>query len=556
MQRILSEQINLYDHRKESILDTTLDHLRAKELSRHRLQVADIKRRAHQWRLRDCSEETLNQMRHALIVEMESLEKRLQDADNRFLQHVENGQPLRTEKSLQTIDQLAREWERLNEHLQDVDEALLERHLHTRLVRVLGSHRRLLLLDALVFWSIILIVIVTLIELLVVVPAEITRVIVVTDTAISLFLLTDFGLRIYLSEDRAWYFRRYWIDFVASIPFQLFFISGPFVSVARFARLARLLRLGRAMRVLTFNFRGLEKLFQTLQIHLLKRALVIALVLLFIGALTIDGFEQSTEIQGIAESLWWSFVTVVTGGFADLYNPMTIYGRLLTVGLVLLGLTVTGIFTASLTSVLVEDESSRIEQKQYRLEQNLGVINQKLDLLSGETNRGLIALETVAQQLSNQRSRKGVADVLAQTMLVDFNCMQASVHLLTADGDLERVTQHGLDAAAPPPVSKPGVGFIGRIVGQMLEHPDIANTDLEPETEPRVAVDGLAMVCPLVAGRRVLGVLHVVMPEDLGRFYLYNRVPMTLAHQAAMAFYAADLENGERGAGSGERGPV
>jgi len=100
------------------------------------------------------------------------------------------------------------------------------------------------------------------------------------------------------------------------------------------------------------------------------------------------------------------------GGFADLYNPSTLPGRLVTVGLVLLGLTVTGIFTASLTSVLVEDESSRIEQAQHDLEAELGVINQKLDLLSGETNEGLIALETVSQALSNQETRADIAHIL------------------------------------------------------------------------------------------------------------------------------------------------
>ncbi len=39
----------------------------------------------------------------------------------------------------------------------------------------------------------------------------------------------------------------------------------------------------------------------------------------------------------------------------------------------------------------------------------------------------------------------------------------------------------------------------------------------------------------------MLGVLHAVLPDDLARYYLYNRVPMTLAHHAAMAFLAADL---------------
>jgi hypothetical protein len=46
---------------------------------------------------------------------------------------------------------------------------------------------------------------------------------------------------------------------------------------------------------------------------------------------------------------------------------------------------------------------------------------------------------------------------------------------------------------------------------------------------------------PLVAGGGVLGALHVVLPDDLARYYLYNRVPMTMAHHAAVAFYAADL---------------
>jgi hypothetical protein len=55
------------------------------------------------------------------------------------------------------------------------------------------------------------------------------------------------------------------------------------------------------------------------------------------------------------------------------------------------------------------------------------------------------------------------------------------------------------------------------------------------------------MVCPLVAGRQVLGALQVVLPENLGRYYLYNRAPMTLAHHAAMAFYAAGLDVSNNG---------
>ena len=31
--------------------------------------------------------------------------------------------------------------------------------------------------------------------------------------------------------------------------------------------------------------------------------------------------ENSSSVGSFAESMWWSFTTVVTGGFADIYNP-------------------------------------------------------------------------------------------------------------------------------------------------------------------------------------------------------------------------------------------
>jgi branched-subunit amino acid ABC-type transport system permease component len=188
------------------------------------------------------------------------------------------------------------------------------------------------------------IVLLTIVELMLNLPPTAVVWITRIDTVISLFLLFDFGLRLKLTEDKGWFFRRYWIDLLAAIPFHQVLALGPLVPAARFARLLRLLRLGRAIRVLLFTFRGLDKLFQTLQLNLLKKSLLIALALLIFGALSISTLESGSAVTELSEGLWWSFATVVTGGFADLYNPSTLPGRVVTVGLVLLGLTVTGIF--------------------------------------------------------------------------------------------------------------------------------------------------------------------------------------------------------------------
>ncbi len=526
------------------MINNMQDHLKAREIDQQRVEVAEIKRRAQQWRLTDCTAETLEQMRHALIEEMEGLQERLQEADKRFGLYLENGRPLQADHSLRAIDRLTVEWESLNHHLQEIDEAILERHLRGRLSHLLGNERRLNLLDGFILAVIIFVVSLTIIEIIFPLsPATISTIITI-DTIICFFLIGDFFLRFWLAEDRRWYFRRYWIDLVASIPFYEFLRFGRLVRLTRFARLFRLLRLGRAARVVLFTFRGLHKLSRTFQVNLLKRSVIIALVLLFFGALSIVALEsaQQTAPHDLAQGVWWSFVTVVTGGFPDIYDPTTVGGRLITVGLVLLGLTVTGIFTASLTSVLVEDESSRIEQSQIALEARLGIINQKLDLLSSETNEGLIALETASQKLSNKRTRVGIAQVLCETMMRDFECVQASVHILNGPQTyLTQIAQMGLTDVGPQERTPIGEGFAGQVVAGLLAQNNVAEVDLEPLTEPCVAVNGISMVCPLVAARRVMGVLHVVLPEDLGRYYLYNRVPMTLAHHTAVALYAADL---------------
>jgi len=525
-------------------VDMTIEHPKAKELREHEIRVSEIKRRAQTWRLMDCDEDTLRQMRNALTVEMEALESRLAEADERFMVYVEEGLPLETEQTLELIERLSTEWEKLNNHLKDVNNALLERRLRTRLAKRLGGERRVSYLDGAVFVLIVIALALMMIELLFPLPYKTLAWFITVDFVICMFLISDFFLRLNLTEDKGWYLRRYWIDLVSSIPYYGVLRFGRLFRINRFLRLFRLLRLSRALRVLLFAFRGLDKLTKTFEMNLLKRSVLIAVVLLIFGALSISALEgvEERSLQEMGESLWWSFTTVVTGGFADLHNPNTLTGRVVTAGLVLLGFAVTGIFTASLTSVLVEDDSSRIEQNQHGLQAQLEGVHEKLDLLSGETNKGLIAMEMAAQSLANQTSREGVASVMAEAMVQDFECLQASVHLLDLDKrELLRSAHLGLAEVMPPERENLGANLTGRTVTKLLQEPNLAEVDLEPETELCIAVKGVALACPLVANLQVLGVLHIVLPENLARYYMYNRVPMTLSHHAATAIHAADL---------------
>lgn len=527
-------------------INSAEEHQLARQLVEHDASVTRIQQRAHRWRLQDCDEPTLVRMRHALIEEMQSIRERLGKADDYFLQCIQAGEPLATEAALQQIDRLSAEWHTLDRHLLDVDNAIVERHVQDRMANLLGSARRLALWDMFILVIIVISVILTAGELILLDESDTTntiRTLIAIDTIICSILLLDFFLRFWYVEDRRWYIRRYWIDFFASIPFAGILRFGRLARLARFTRALRLLRLIRAYRSFADTFRGLDKLFKTFEVTLLRRSLMLAVVLLFVGAFAISALESLETLPGDSElqkGLWWSFTTVATGGFADIYDPTTAGGRVLTGGLVILGFVVTGVFTASLTSVLLGDESKTVEQNLYQIEDQLTGMQGQLQLLSTQTNEALLALETVAQALSNQGSAEAIATTLCTTMTEDFEALQASVHLIEGERII-RLHHAGLESVAPDNMVAMGEGFLGKIAAN-LHGEDLRHFDVEPFDQPVVRVGGVALACPLVAQRQLLGFLHVVLPESIGRYYLYNRAPMTLAHHAAIALYAVGLQ--------------
>jgi voltage-gated potassium channel len=520
-------------------LDSLKDHLKVKSLQQHQYEVNEIRRNARHWRLMDCDVETLEAMRHAVIHEIENIEVELNVEDQHFRIFIENAQPLKAEALRDVIERLSLQWDELNEHLKEIDDVILERHLHSRLIKLFRSKMLYFAFEGVVFLSILVVIILVIIEFTVSLPDQTRRLFLRIDTGISLFLLADFFLRLGMAEDRRWYIRRFWIDFVASLPLA-FLHFGRLFRITRYVQLLRLLRFSTAMRVVAFAFREIDKLFRTFQLNLLKRSLAIAVVLLLFGAFMISVIEAPNHADFMMwrESFWWSFTTVVTGGFADIYNPETTSGRVLTVVLVLVGFGVTGVFTASLTSVLIEDDSTRLEHNQIALEREIGVIHQKLDLLSGETNRGLIALEVIAQSLSNQSSIRDLSYILVQSVLEHFAGMHASVHLW--DGETAVLTtayQHGDERVQHPEQMTLDDSLLGKTVKALSELENPAHMDIEPITESVFELDSVRMICPLVAGNELIGALQVILPEEHGRFYLYNRVPQTMAHHAAVSLY-------------------
>nr|WP_240720829.1 potassium channel family protein [Pseudarthrobacter sp. NamE2] len=81
-----------------------------------------------------------------------------------------------------------------------------------------------------------------------------------------------------------------------------------------------------------------------------------AAMLIFVGALAVLDVEQAApdaKIVTFGDALWWAITTITTVGYGDLF-PVTPIGRLVAAALMMSGIAVLGVVTASIASWLVQ----------------------------------------------------------------------------------------------------------------------------------------------------------------------------------------------------------
>ena len=222
----------------------------------------------------------------------------------------------------------------------------------------------------------------------------------IIDVVCCTIFMANFFFEHKLAASKRWYWKNNWIDFITSIPLppvQVIAASGN-IGVVRLGRLLRAVRILRALRLFRiglFFWRGMDHLSTTLDVRLLKRSLLYGLLSLVFGACVFMGLERMESGSGFWASLWWSFTTLVTGGYADIHNPETAFGRILTVFLVITGMVLVGVFTATLTSILVKDEDSL---KAEELDEQIGIVT-KIQEEIKTTNRRLDRLEGSVREI-------------------------------------------------------------------------------------------------------------------------------------------------------------
>jgi voltage-gated potassium channel len=118
----------------------------------------------------------------------------------------------------------------------------------------------------------------------------------------------------------------------------------------------------RLMRVISFGSLALQRVAIGRQFAITVKVAISALFISYIAAIQITISERSVEgsnIKNFSDGLWWAVTTVTTVGYGDIY-PTTTEGRFLAVLLMITGISLVGVITASVAAWFVkmsQDES-------------------------------------------------------------------------------------------------------------------------------------------------------------------------------------------------------
>lgn len=173
------------------------------------------------------------------------------------------------------------------------------------------------------------------------------RIETIQQTITAIFAL-ELGLRWVAASSKQRFFRNYWLDIIAILPLlQVFGIPSAI----------QLLRLLRALRLFSLLIHYTNMLPLTLKRRTPEYFLIFELLFLTIlfGSLIILGFERQNnpELETLEEALWYSIYSLFSG--EPVVSPIkSLGGRIMTVGLMLMHMTLFVVFTGTVSAFMVD----------------------------------------------------------------------------------------------------------------------------------------------------------------------------------------------------------
>jgi voltage-gated potassium channel len=182
-----------------------------------------------------------------------------------------------------------------------------------------------------------------------------------------LMFVADYLIRLRLASDGRAFVRRNVVD--------LLIIALPILRPLRLLRLVVLLRV--LNRGATTSLRGRVAVYVT-------GAVILLVTVASLAELDAERGHEGANIETFGDALWWSVTTITTVGYGDRF-PVTTLGRLIAVGLMLSGIALIGIVTASMATWLLDHVRATEQETQADvavLAAEIGRLRGQIELLT------------------------------------------------------------------------------------------------------------------------------------------------------------------------------
>ena len=177
----------------------------------------------------------------------------------------------------------------------------------------------------------------------------------------------ELGVKTYLSPRRTRYLLEHWYDVVI--------VVVPFLRPLRIVRSLRVLRASRAMRLLSYGVRLVNQARMMILSHGLHYAVMVGAGVFFSLAglaLVFERDASGANIRSYGDAVWWGIATITTVGYGDRF-PVTTEGRAVSVFIMILGISLFSLITASIAAMFVrpsvDKEEATLEDVLLRLEE-------------------------------------------------------------------------------------------------------------------------------------------------------------------------------------------
>lgn len=188
------------------------------------------------------------------------------------------------------------------------------------------------------------------------------------DTTLCWILIVSFIFKLLNSDDRKAYMRENYLDFLASIPMDLVLLpfSSLHISLINIVILVRFLRL---LLLFKESYKYVKKFFKATSFD---KVVALFIVIVVGSTFALEYFDPA--IPNLYYSLWFVFQTITTVGFGDVI-PESPVGQLIALGLLMVGVLMFSIFTASFAYLFNEkvfrEENEDFHEKINTVRENL-----------------------------------------------------------------------------------------------------------------------------------------------------------------------------------------